>query len=82
MSRVVVIGKPDCHLCEQAEEVVAQVCNDLGIQWQVLSIEDDPELADRYWESIPVVLVDGEHFSQWVVDASALRSCLQNPSSN
>ena len=70
--RVVLVGKPDCHLCEQAEKVVDKVCADLGVEWESKSILDDPELADEFWELIPVVLVDDEEFCHWRVDPQAL----------
>jgi hypothetical protein len=74
--RVTVIGKPGCHLCEEAELVVARVCAQLGEEYESLSIFDDPLLAGRYAEEIPVVLVDGRQFSFFRVDAERLRSRL------
>jgi hypothetical protein len=70
--RVTVVGKPDCHLCEQAIEVVAQVCEQLGQEFRVVSITEDPNLADLYWEKIPVILVDGEPFDFWRVNRDRL----------
>lgn len=70
--RVTVVGKPDCHLCEQAIEVVAQVCEQLGQEFRFVSITEDPNLADLYWEKIPVILVDGEPFDFWRVNRDRL----------
>ena len=70
--RVTVVGKPDCHLCEQAIEVVSQVCEQLGQEFRVESITEDPNLADLYWEKIPVILVDGEPFDFWRVNRDRL----------
>ena len=53
--RVTLIGKPDCHLCADARQVVADVCAETGEEWAEVSIEDDPALFDEYWERIPVV---------------------------
>ncbi len=76
LPRVTVVGKPDCHLCEQAVEVVSRVCEEFGQTFQVLSITDDPELADLYWEKIPVILVDGEFFDFWRVNRDRLATRL------
>ncbi len=76
LPRVTVVGKPDCHLCEQAVEVVSRVCEELGQTFEVLSITDDPELADLYWEKIPVILVDGEFFDFWRVNRDRLATRL------
>lgn len=76
MARVEIIGKPDCHLCADAEAVVAAVCAEVGTDYMVRSILDDPVLADRYWEQIPVVLVDGRQHDFWRVDPARLRAAL------
>jgi DhnA family fructose-bisphosphate aldolase class Ia len=75
-TRVTLIGKPDCHLCDDARVVIAHVCAELGVDFVQLSILDDPELYDRYWEQIPVTLVDGEQHDFWRVDADRLRAAL------
>ncbi len=75
-ARVTLIGKPGCHLCDDARAVIAQVCAETGETWCELSIEADPSLADEYWERIPVVLVDDQPHDFWRVDADRLRSAL------
>jgi hypothetical protein len=75
-ARVTLIGKPDCHLCDDARAVIAGVCAETGDQWAELSIEDDPALFDEYWERIPVVLVDGAPHDFWRIDAKRLRAAL------
>ena len=77
--RVTLVGKPDCHLCEAAREVVAAVCAETGDTFVERSILDDPELADLYWEQIPVTLVDGTQHDFWRVDADRLRAALAAP---
>jgi len=75
-ARVILIGKPGCHLCEDAAVILTEVCGPLGVQWAERSIFDDPALADAYWEWIPVVLVDGQKVSHWGVDVERLRAAL------
>jgi len=75
-ARVMLVGKPGCHLCDEAREVIAAVCADQGVDWVEVSILDDPDLADRYWEKIPVTLVDGVEHDFWRVDAARLRAAL------
>lgn len=73
-----IIGKPDCHLCAEAELVVASVCGEFGLSYHVRSIEADPNLADLYWEKIPVLLIDGQVFDFWRVNEDRLRAKLQS----
>jgi hypothetical protein len=75
--RITLIGKPGCHLCDEARVVVERVATDTGAGWQELSILDDEGLRERYWELIPVVLVDGEQHDFYRVDESRLRAALQ-----
>ena len=75
-TRVRLIGKPGCHLCDDARAVIVQVCSQTGTDWDEVSILDDPVLADEYWERIPVVLLDGKPFDFWRVDAARLRAAL------
>jgi hypothetical protein len=73
---VTLVGKPECHLCDDARAVVASICDETGTTWEERSILDEPELAAEYWEQIPVVLIDGERFDFWRIDATRLRSRL------
>ena len=75
-SRVQLIGKPDCHLCEDAREVVRLVCAELNVQFQERSILEDPGLYDEYWERIPVVLVDDRVLEFWRINPERLRGAL------
>jgi len=74
--RVTLIVKPDCHLCEQAREIVQRVCTELNVPWAEHSIFDSPSLADQYAEFIPVVLVDGKPHDQFGVTENRLRTAL------
>ncbi len=71
-----IIGREGCHLCADAEEVVASVCAEAGLAYTVVSIDNDPGLADLYWERIPVLLIDGEVFDFWRVNETRLREKL------
>lgn len=70
---VTLIGKPDCHLCEDAQAVIEKVCGELGVPWEKKDITEDKALHDAYWEQIPVVLVDGRQHTFWRVDETRLR---------
>lgn len=77
VARVTLIGKPGCHLCDEARDVVAKVTAEVGESFEELSILDDPALHDLYWEQIPVTLVDGAPHDFWRVSEERLRSALE-----
>lgn len=75
--RITLIGKPGCHLCDDARAVVARVAEELGVGWSELDINQDEALAEQYWEQIPVTLVDGRRHDFWRVDEERLRAALR-----
>lgn len=75
------LGKPGCHLCDDAKVVVDRVAAELAADGRPVdvverSILDDPELEQRYHDDIPVVLIDGRMHGRWRFDAGALRSAV------
>lgn len=74
--RVRLLGKPGCHLCDDARGIVGQVCAEVGVDWEEATILDDPELLRRYGEYIPVVFVDGVQHDFWRVSPDRLRAAL------
>ena len=79
MTELTLIGKPDCHLCEDARSVVETVLAEFdgSVSLTELSILDDPALLEQYVEEIPVLLIDGRVHNIWRVDPTRLRSALE-----
>ena len=76
--QLTLIGKPGCHLCDDAEAVVATVLSDFPNQATLTkqSILDDDELFARFSEEIPVLLINGKVHNYWRIDADRLRAAL------
>jgi len=74
--RIQLLGKPGCHLCEEAEGVVQSVCAGLRLTWEQINIEEHAELYERYKEEIPVLLLDGRKIFKYHIDPEALRNAL------
>lgn len=69
------IGKPGCHLCEDAEAAVERVLGSflpnhpsVSVSLAEKNILDDAELAARYSEEIPVLLINGKVHNYWRID--------------
>ena len=60
----------------QKVDVVELVCAQADADWIELSITDDPRLAARYADEIPVVLVDGRVHDIYRVNPDRLRAAL------
>ncbi len=76
------IGKPGCHLCDDARIVVDRVLADFPeVALEERSILDDDELSRAYSDEIPVLMIDGRVHTIWRVDADRLRDALANTTS-
>jgi glutaredoxin len=76
--RIQLLGKPGCHLCEDAEKIVRTVCERLALPWEHINIEEDAALYERYKHEIPVLLLDGKktfkyHIGEKVLSTALLR---------
>ena len=76
MHRITLLGKPGCHLCADAREIIARVAGELGVPWEEVDINSSDELRERYWEMIPVTLIDGVQHDFWRVSEERLREAL------
>jgi hypothetical protein len=77
------IGKPGCHLCEDAEAAVDRVLTaflsanpSVSVSIEQKNILDDAELAARYSEEIPVLLINGKVHNYWRIDEERFAGAL------
>ena len=76
---VVLLTRPECHLCEDARGVVARVTADVGLGWRELSVTEVPALGARFAEELPVLFIDGVQRDFWSIDEGRLRRLLSGP---
>lgn len=83
------IGKPGCHLCDDARLVVNTVAAEfkaahtgvnasVQVRVEELNILEDQSLFSKYSEEIPVLLIDGNVHNYWRIDPVRLRDALEN----
>jgi len=82
-AHLTLIGKPGCHLCDDARAVVTAVLAELeteagapAVLLEEKSILDDAELHDRFVEDIPVLLINGRVHNYWRIDPVRLHTAL------
>jgi glutaredoxin len=78
VTRVVLYGKPGCHLCEEARATVVAVREEHPFELEEVDVSIDPELHRVYGERIPVLTVDGDELFEFHVDADELARRLQS----
>jgi glutaredoxin len=77
--RITLLGRPGCHLCDDARAVIERVAGELGVGWEERDITASPEDMREYWDKIPVTLVDGVQIDFWRVGEARLRAALSQP---
>ncbi len=75
MANLTLYSRPECHLCEEAADLLREV--EPGVDFEVVDIEPDLELLVRYSLQIPVLrrTRDGLELC-WPFDADRLRAFL------
>jgi glutaredoxin len=69
------ITRQGCHLCEEASNDLARLLArftelhpDKPYTVDVVDVDSDPELRDKYSEEVPVLLLNGEQVSFFRID--------------
>lgn len=81
--QLTLIGKPGCHLCDEAREAIdgvlfefRQANPDVEVIVDEQNILDDEALQLKYAEEIPVLLIDGKTHNYWRIDEERLMRAL------
>ena len=80
MARVTVemMGKPGCHLCDDARAIVRTVLDDFPeTEFVEQNILDDAEMFETMKDDIPIVVVNGRRHATWRVDAKEFRAAVE-----
>jgi hypothetical protein len=75
-TRVTVVTRVDCHLCDVAKDAVERIAAEVGVGWTSVDVDADPRLLDEYSDLVPVILVDGKMHGYWRVEEDRLRAAL------
>ncbi len=75
-NRITLLGRPGCHLCDEARAVIERVAGELGIGWEERDITASPADMREFWDKIPVTLVDGVQVDFWRLSETRLRAAL------
>ena len=74
---VVLYSRPDCHLCEEARELLREIEREGGaFHLEEVDIDSDDALHRRFLERIPVIEVDGRVITELVPDREEVRATL------
>jgi glutaredoxin len=77
MPVVTVLGKPGCHLCDDAVEALERLSLEVDFEMVKVNILENPALKIQYAWYIPTILIDGEVFCKYHVQIDALKKRLK-----
>jgi glutaredoxin len=76
-ARLRLLTRKDCHLCHEAKQVLDRVIPDHDVQLEIVDVDSSPELAGRYGNELPVLLLNGSKASKLRMDEGRLRRRLR-----
>lgn len=76
MTRVVLISRDGCHLCEVAEQSLDRIAPG---DWTRVDVDSSIELQRDYSDRVPVILLDGVEHGYWRVEEDRLRRDMSKP---
>ena len=76
MIKVVLYGKPNCHLCEQALGVIEAARTLHPFELTVVNILNDWDAYERFKHDIPVTFLNGVEFARHRLDAHSFTTAI------
>lgn len=69
-------SRPNCSLCEDGLRTLKMVQEDIPFELEIINIEEDDELHEKYMLLIPVVEMDGVVIQHGILDYATLYEAL------
>ncbi|MFN8636861.1 MAG: glutaredoxin family protein [Chloroflexota bacterium] len=69
-------GKPDCHLCDEAETLLRSLAVEQPLHYRKIDIQSAPDLFERYRYRIPVIELPDGVTLDWPVTTGQIRRAL------
>ena len=75
-ANVTIYSRHGCHLCDVMKDEVAQIQKDLEFTIEIIYIDKNTELEEKYGEQVPVILIDGEIHDFFKLNETRFRKAL------
>ena len=74
---VLLFGRAECHLCDEAERMLARIARTIPMTVQLIDIDADDYLQRLYMLEIPVVMANGKEVARAPISEGRLEDALQ-----
>lgn len=76
MARLSLYSRAYCHLCDDMRAAVEALRDEFRFDLEVLDVDADPELTERYNELVPVLEAEGVELCHYHCDEAKVREYL------
>ena len=76
--RLTVLSREWCHLCHEMVDQLRPLAAELSFDFEVLDVDLDPELEERWGELVPVILAGQTELCHYHLDSAAIRTHFLN----
>lgn len=76
MKRLTLVSRGYCHLCHEMEETLRPLASEFGFSVEVLDVDVDSDLEDRFNELVPVLFHEGKELCHHFLDVAKVRDYL------
>jgi hypothetical protein len=75
--RLTVYSRAWCHLCDELCAALAPLAERYGVPVDVIDVDSDPALEDRYGERVPVLLAGATELCHYRLDTGRVLAALE-----
>jgi hypothetical protein len=75
-TKVTIYSRHGCHLCDVMKDQVVKIQGDLDFTIEIIYIDKNIELEEKYGEQVPVILIDGEIHDFFKLNEARFRKAL------
>lgn len=76
MTTLTLVSRRYCHLCQDMEVALGRLASELSFKLEVLDVDADATLEERYDELVPVLLHRGQELCHYFLDDAKVRDYL------
>ena len=73
---IVIYTRRECGLCDEAKDAVLPIARRRNLGVDLVDVDLDPALAERYGLEVPVVMIKGRKAFKYRVDTDKLEALL------
>ena len=75
-AKVTIYSRHGCHLCNVMRDEVVKIQSDLDFTIEIIYVDKNIELEEKYGEQVPVILIDGQIHDFFRLNETRFRKAL------